>query len=93
MDPTLSFLMANMAGVNDTSIVLDPFVGTGEVTASWSSSLTLLKQLTSNTNMKILDLYNHILLTFETFNSCHLVLRAMTSSLTNLSPSLTEHAI
>ena len=33
MDPTLSFLMANMAGVNETSIVLDPFVGTGEVTA------------------------------------------------------------
>lgn len=29
LDPTLSFLMANMARVDRCSLVLDPFVGTG----------------------------------------------------------------
>ncbi|XP_067929849.1 tRNA (guanine(10)-N2)-methyltransferase homolog [Watersipora subatra] len=31
MDPTLSFIMANMAGVGYNSLVLDPFVGTGSL--------------------------------------------------------------
>ncbi|KAF6028131.1 TRMT11 [Bugula neritina] len=31
MDPTLSLLMANMAGVTRSSLVLDPFVGTGSL--------------------------------------------------------------
>ena len=30
MDPTLSLLMANIASVKSSSLVLDPFVGTGK---------------------------------------------------------------
>ena len=31
MDPTLSLLMANLAGVRDGDLVLDPFAGTGSI--------------------------------------------------------------
>ena len=30
MDPTLSLLMANIASIKSSSLVLDPFVGTGK---------------------------------------------------------------
>ena len=31
MDPTLSLLMANLTGVRDGDLVLDPFAGTGSI--------------------------------------------------------------
>ena len=31
MDPTLSLLMANLTGVKDGDLVLDPFAGTGSI--------------------------------------------------------------